>query len=147
MTETPSSAVKISSAPSIPTFEIPEPTPTDEYPGYYQLASGQWAQHDPTYYNKFAQKWQREYNAHVRALEKGAAKGFEGLETSDVADVNAAKEMERAKVEIKEREERKALSMGTDGEPAKPKMTVTVSYFREQHFFLLAQTLSTGLQN
>ncbi|KAF9053715.1 hypothetical protein BDZ89DRAFT_1056284 [Hymenopellis radicata] len=103
------------------------PTPNDEYPGYYQLPSGQWAAHDPDYFTKFAKKWQREYDAHVRALEKGAGKGFENLESSDVANVDAAQEMERAKKEIKEREDRKKISMGTDGEPAKPKMNINAS--------------------
>ncbi|KAF8921260.1 mitotic checkpoint regulator, MAD2B-interacting-domain-containing protein [Mucidula mucida] len=122
-----SSSISISSAPAISTFEPPEPTPNDEYPGYYQLPSGQWAAHDAEYYNKFAKKWQREYDAHVRALEKGAGKGFEKLESSDIANVDAAQEMERAKKEIKEREDRKKISMGTDGEPAKPKMNINAS--------------------
>lgn len=59
-------------------------------------------------------------------MEKGAGKGFEKLESSDIANVDAAQEMERAKKEIKEREDRKKISMGTDGEPAKPKMNINV---------------------
>lgn len=133
-TSSSSSSVNISSAPALPTFQPPEPTTTDEYPGYYQLPSGQWAAHDPAYYNTFAKKWQREYDSQVRALEKGAGKGFENLESSDVADVDAAKEMERAKIEIKEREDRKKLSMGIDGEPAKPKMNINVCYCPYLHF-------------
>jgi len=99
----------------------------DPYPGYYQLPSGEWRQHDIEFYDKFRKKWEKEYNAHVRALEKGGAKGFEGYERGDVAEVDAAKEMERAKLEIKEREERKAVSKNTGGEPDKPKMNITAS--------------------
>jgi proline-rich protein PRCC len=107
----------MSSAPKVEEFTPPEPTPQDEYPGYYKLPSGDWAAYDPAYYKKFYDKWKKEYDAHVRALEKGT-KGFE---------VNAAAEMERAKVEIKEREERKALTTGdTGGEPAKPRMNIQV---------------------
>jgi proline-rich protein PRCC len=65
---------------------------------------------------------------HVRALEKGTAKGFEGLATAEVEEVDARKEMERAKVELKEREERKAVTKGADGGPVAPKMTLNVSF-------------------
>ena len=75
-------------------------------------------------------KWQGEYDAHVRALEKGVAKGFEGFENSTLGEVDAKKEMERAKKEIKEREERKAVTMGADGGPAAPRMTMTVCIFK-----------------
>ncbi|KAG6814373.1 hypothetical protein H0H92_010959 [Tricholoma furcatifolium] len=122
-----SSIPAISSAPTIPTFEIPEPSQTDEYPGYYQLPSGTWAAHDPAYYATFVKKWQDEYDAHVRALEKGMAKGFEDLESSAVEEVDAMAEMERAKREIQEREERKAVTQGAAGGPSAPKMTMTAS--------------------
>ena len=128
-----------SSAPAIPTFEPPEPTPADTYPGYYQLPSGAWAAHDPDYYAKFAKKWQEEYNAQVRALEKGAVKGFEGLDHSAVGEVDAMKEMERAKKEIQEREERKAITMGAGGAPAAPRMNITVCFIR--HLFIFDATL------
>lgn len=121
-----SSSVKITSAPSVPTFEIPEPTPEDEYPGYYKLPSGQWAQHDVAYYNQFAAKWQKEYNAHIRALEKGKEKGFERMQDEDMAEVDAASEMERAKREIHDLEERRTLTMGGDGK-AVPKVKLTAS--------------------
>ncbi|KNZ71787.1 hypothetical protein J132_07276 [Termitomyces sp. J132] len=121
------SAPTLSSAPDVPTFEIPEPSQTDEYPGYYQLPSGAWAAHDPVYYAKFVKKWQAEYDAHVRALEKGMVKGFEDLESAEVEDVNAMAEMERAKREIQEREERKAITQGAGGAPAAPKMTLNAS--------------------
>ena len=73
--------------------------------------TGAWAAYDPEYYKKFYDKWKKEYDDHVRALEKGTAKGFEGFEDS-ASEVNAAKEMERAKKEIQEREEKKSLTMG-----------------------------------
>lgn len=117
----------MSSAPVIPKFEPPEPTPHDPYPGYYTLPSGAWAAHDPAYYAKFTQKWQAEYNAHVRALEKGRVKGFEGLDTAAVEEVDAMKEMEKAKLEIQERESRKAVTRGADGAPAAPNIKLTVS--------------------
>lgn len=117
----------LSSAPVIPTFEPPEPSQTDPYPGYYQLPSGVWAAHDPVYFAKYVKKWEAEYNAHVRALEKGMVKGFEGLETAAVEEVDAMKEMEKAKVEIREREERKAVTQGADGGPVAPKMNINVS--------------------
>lgn len=72
-------------------------------------------------------KWQSEYNAQVRALEKGMVKGFEGLDTDTVEEINAMKEMEKAKVQIREREERKAVTQGTTNGPTAPKMNITVS--------------------
>ncbi|KAK0228570.1 mitotic checkpoint regulator, MAD2B-interacting-domain-containing protein [Armillaria fumosa] len=122
-----SSTINISSAPAIPTFEPPEPTMNDEYPGYYQLPSGVWKAHEPEYYATFLKKWQKEYNDQVRALEKGVAKGFEGMEKEGMEDVDAKKEMERAKKEIKEREERKAITKGAGGAPDKPKMNINAS--------------------
>ncbi|KAF7338274.1 hypothetical protein MVEN_02052800 [Mycena venus] len=113
--------------PVIPKFEPPEPTPTDPYPGYYTLPSGAWAAYDPEYYAKFAKKWQAEYNAHVRALEKGQVKGFEGLDNAAVEEVDAMKEMEKAKLEMQERESRKAVTRGADGAPAAPNIKLTAS--------------------
>lgn len=74
-------------------------------------------------------KWQDEYDAHVRAMEKGVAKGFEGLDESTLGEADAMKEMERAKKEIQEREERKAITMGAGAGPAAPRMTINVCYF------------------
>ncbi|KAF8964042.1 hypothetical protein BDZ97DRAFT_939484 [Flammula alnicola] len=71
-------------------------------------------------------KWEREYNAHVRALEKGTIKGFEGLQNADVEEIDALKEMEKAKKEIQEREEKKAVTKGADGGPVAPKMNISV---------------------
>lgn len=82
--------------------------------------------YDPEYYGKFAKKWKDEYDAHVRALEKRSAKGFEDLDRSHVEEVDAQREMERAKQEIKLREERKAITLGAAGPPAMPNMKITV---------------------
>ncbi|EDR14849.1 uncharacterized protein LACBIDRAFT_306017 [Laccaria bicolor S238N-H82] len=119
---------KFSAAPSLPTFEPPEPTPTDPYPGYYQLPSGAWAAYEPEYYAKISTKWQNEYDAHVRALEKGTVRGFEGLQNAAVEEIDALKEMEKAKKEIKEREDRKAITKGAGEEvAAAPRMNINAS--------------------
>ncbi|VDB82948.1 unnamed protein product [Peniophora sp. CBMAI 1063] len=116
---------KVSSAPKVEEYVPPEPQPTDPYPGYYQLPSGEWAAYETAYYSAFLKRWQAEYDAHVRDLEKNPMKGFEGYDES-AAEVNAAAEMERAREEIKEREDRKALTMGdvTGAEPKKPNMNI-----------------------
>ncbi|KAF8201467.1 mitotic checkpoint regulator, MAD2B-interacting-domain-containing protein [Pholiota molesta] len=106
-----------SAAPELPTFEPPEPTREDPYPGYYQLPSGTWAAYDTEYYGKFMKKWEAEYNAH----------GFEGLQSADVEEVDALKEMEKAKREIQEREEKKAVTQGAGGGPVAPKMNISAS--------------------
>ncbi|KIM49077.1 hypothetical protein M413DRAFT_15276 [Hebeloma cylindrosporum] len=72
-------------------------------------------------------KWENEYNAHLRALEKGTIKGFEGLRGASVEEVDAMKEMEKAKKEIKEREEKKAITQGAGGGPVAPKMNINAS--------------------
>ncbi|OJT04305.1 hypothetical protein TRAPUB_4939 [Trametes pubescens] len=113
-----------SAAPQVEDFVAPEPTPTDPYPGYYLLPSGQWAAYEPTYYKKFYDKWKREYDAHVRALEKGKVKGFEDLDAEGLQEVNALQEMEKAKKEVQELEERKALTNGADAAPEAPKMNI-----------------------
>jgi proline-rich protein PRCC len=115
-----------SAAPSLPTFEPPEPTPTDPYPGYYQLPSGVWAAYNAEYYAKFMKKWENDYNSQLRALEKGTIKGFEGLEDAPVEEIDALKEMEKAKKEIQEREEKKAVTRGAGGGPVAPKMNINV---------------------
>ncbi|OSC99108.1 hypothetical protein PYCCODRAFT_888963 [Trametes coccinea BRFM310] len=111
-----------SAAPKVEDFVPPEPTPNDPYPGYYLTPTGQWAAYDPAYYKKFYDKWKKEYEAHIRALEKGKIKGFE--EAEDAPEVNALKEMERAKKEIQEREERKALTTAASAVPDAPKMNI-----------------------
>lgn len=113
----------VSSAPQIDDFTPPEPTPQDPYPGYYTLPSGQWAAYDAAYYKKFYDKWKKDYDRHVRALEKGTVKGFEGFEES-AEEVNAAEEMERAKKEIQELEEKKSLTMGGQHAQVAPKMNI-----------------------
>ncbi|TFY72654.1 hypothetical protein EVG20_g322 [Dentipellis fragilis] len=126
---TPSSSSNInrptvSSAPKVDDFVPPEPTPNDPYPGYYMLPSGNWAAYDTSYYQKFYSKWKADYDAQVRALEKKAQKGFEGAEDGDTQEVNAMREMEKAKYEIQEREEKKALTQGAGATAAAPKMNV-----------------------
>ncbi|KAI9064488.1 hypothetical protein FKP32DRAFT_1716913 [Trametes sanguinea] len=111
-----------SAAPKVEDFVPPEPTPNDPYPGYYLTPTGQWAAYDPAYYKQFYDKWKKEYEAHIRALEKGKIKGFE--EAEDAPEVNALKEMERAKKEIQEREERKALTTAASAVPDAPKMNI-----------------------
>ncbi|KAI0811252.1 mitotic checkpoint regulator, MAD2B-interacting-domain-containing protein [Irpex lacteus] len=100
----------VSSAPKIEEFVPPEPTHNDPYPGYYllllELGSVRYS-----VLPEVLQEWKKEYDDHVRALEKGIEKGFEGAEEG-ATEVNALKEMERAKVEVQEREEKKALTMG-----------------------------------
>jgi hypothetical protein len=120
--------VSISSAPRIEEFVPPEPTATDPYPGYYLLPSGAWAAYDPEYYQSFYKKWQKDYHAHVRALEKGAVKGFEGLESADAQEIDAQEVMEKAKREIQEREERKAITHGASGAPTAPRMNIQVRF-------------------
>ncbi|KAJ4000739.1 mitotic checkpoint regulator, MAD2B-interacting-domain-containing protein [Lentinula boryana] len=150
-TARPSSAssVSVSSAPEIPSFSVPEPSINDPYPGYYQLSSGEWRQHEPEYFDKFRKRWEKAYNDHVRTLEKGAAKGFEGYDRQEMVDVDAAKEMEKAKIEIKEREERKAVSKDPGGEPAKPKMNITAAKLsgRARSRHQLATLLNEAYEN
>ncbi|KAI0302173.1 mitotic checkpoint regulator, MAD2B-interacting-domain-containing protein [Russula brevipes] len=117
------SSFSISSAPQIDDYTPPEPKPDDPYPGYYQLPSGTWVAHDPTYYQQFYDKWKTDYDREVRALEK-KVKGFEDADADDTQEINALREMEKAKKEIQEREEKKALTQGTGGEPAAPKMNI-----------------------
>lgn len=63
-------------------------------------------------------------------MEKNPAKGFEGADGDDTTEVNAAKEMERARIEIKEREDAKNMTQGTsEGQKAAPKMNVKVCFF------------------
>ncbi|KIJ59196.1 hypothetical protein HYDPIDRAFT_44162 [Hydnomerulius pinastri MD-312] len=119
----PTTSISASSAPSIPTFRPPSPTLDDPYPGYYQLPSGAYAPYDPTYYASYAHKWKADYDKQIRALEKSQ------FEAEGAQDVDMAAEMEKARREIKEREERKALTTGKagqkeDGEPEMPKMNV-----------------------
>lgn len=62
-------------------------------------------------------------------MEKNPAKGFEGADGDATVEVNAAKEMERAKIEIKEREDAKNMTQGTsEGQKAAPKMNVKVCF-------------------
>ena len=126
------SSLNISSAPKIEEYIPPEPTPNDPFPGYYQLPSGTWVAYDSTYYQQFYNKWKADYDRELRALEK-KAKGFEDADAADTQEVNALREMEKAKKEVQEREEKKALTQGAGGEPAAPKMNIKV---RSHHLCL-----------
>lgn len=117
----------LSSAPKVDDFKPPEPTQNDPYPGYYQLPSGNWAAYDPDYYKSFYNKWKKQYDAHVRALERGE-RGFEDYDADVAGEVDAAAEMERAKVEVQELEERKALTKGGQDESDKPRMNIQVRF-------------------
>jgi len=117
------SSLSISSAPKIEEYTPPEPTSNDPYPGYYQLPSGTWEAYDPKYYQQFYNKWKADYDREVRALEK-KEKGFENADADDTQEVNALREMEKAKKEVQEREEKKALTQGAGGEPAAPRMNI-----------------------
>ena len=90
------------------------------------MPSGAWATYDPEYFTKFLKKWENDYNSQLRALEKGTIKGFEGLEDAPVEEIDALKEMEKAKKEIQEREEKKAVTHGAGGGPVAPKMNINV---------------------
>ena len=61
----------------------------------------------------------------MRALEK-KEKGFEGADADDTQEVNALREMEKAKKEVQEREEKKSLTQGAGGDVAAPKMNIKV---------------------
>ena len=82
-------------------------------------------------------KWEHDYNSQLRALEKGAIKGFEGLEDAPVEEINALKEMEKAKKEIQEREEKKAITRGAGGGPVAPKMNINVCHSQYLYVFPL----------
>lgn len=49
------------------------------------------------------------------------------MDQAEIEEVDALKEMERAKLEIREREDRKGVTQDAKGEPAVPKMKITVS--------------------
>ena len=135
----------ISSAPKIDEYTPPEPTPNDPYPGYYQLPSGTWAAYDSAYYRRFYDKWKADYDRSIRAFEK-KEKGFEGADTDDTQEVDALREMEKAKKEIQEREEKKALTQGAGGQPEAPKMNVKVMPFLLTARVVYAKS-NVGFQN
>lgn len=61
----------------------------------------------------------------MRALET-KVKGFEKADADDTQEINALHEMEKAKKEIQDREEKKTLTQGAGGEPEAPRMNVKV---------------------
>lgn len=90
------------------------------------MPSGDWAAHDANYYSTYTKRWKKEYDAYVRALEQGKTRGFEDMDESTMGEVDAKAEMERAKEEVKAREERKDLTRDK-GAPAMPKMKLTAA--------------------
>jgi hypothetical protein len=78
----------------------------------------------------------------VRALEK-KEKGFEGADADDTQEVNALREMEKAKKEVQEHEEKKSLTQGAGGDAAEPRMNIKV---RSPHLSLIASCILSGLQ-
>lgn len=102
----------VSSAPAVPTFEPPEPTPQDPYPGYYQLPSGQWAAYDSDYYMKYYNSW----NANVQQLDNEPK--YEGAVQVDVQS-----QLDLAR---KEQEDRKAMTKNAGGGPSAPRMNIKV---------------------
>lgn len=89
--------------------------------------------HDPGYYKSHYERWQKEYEAQIRAYEKShpsAQRGFEGAvgacNGAGLEEVNANDLADQAR---KEREEKKQLTEGAkrEGERAMPRMTVNPS--------------------
>ena len=78
----------------------------------------------------------------MRALEK-KEKGFEGADADDTQEVNALREMEKAKKEVQEREEKKSLTQGSGGDAAAPKMNIKV---RSPHLNLSYLCILSELQ-
>ncbi|KAF8509266.1 mitotic checkpoint regulator, MAD2B-interacting-domain-containing protein [Gautieria morchelliformis] len=111
-----SSSVAVTSAPTIPTFEPPIPAPSDPYPGYYQLPSGQWAAHEPGFYRKHYEMWSTSL-----ALDGATQKGFEGAEGDDTVEVDGQAQLDLAR---KEREEKKDLTKDAAGGRTAPKMNI-----------------------
>jgi proline-rich protein PRCC len=109
----------IASAPAVTDYQPPEPTAEDQYPGYYQLPSGKWAQYDLEYYKSFWEKKQEEWDA----LYAGhAEKGFENAQ-EEAKDVSAADQLNHAQTL---REEKKNLTRNANTGPLKPNMKMEV---------------------
>jgi proline-rich protein PRCC len=123
----PSASFVPSAAPALDDFTPPEPTPSDPHPGYYQLPSGSWAQYDPAYYQSYYKKWQKDYDKYIKSLEKGVGveKGFEDVDKVGISgDIDPIAEMEKAKVQVKELEERKQLTQAAGSAPEAPRMNI-----------------------
>ncbi|KAL5511256.1 hypothetical protein ACEPAH_4471 [Sanghuangporus vaninii] len=121
----PSIPSGISAAPKIEEFRPPSPKIDDPYPGYYQLPSGAWAMHDPEYYKTYAARWQREYEAQIRALEKNQ-KGFEGAGANgeDAKEVKASELSDAARAA---REEKKLITERAGREIDRPTPKVAMN--------------------
>ena len=125
MTADATPPVTVSAAPVIEEHRPPSPKPDDLYPGYYQLSSGAWAAHDPALYKTYSDRWAKEYESQIHALEKKGQRGFEGAGVAgeDAQTVSAADLQDEARAA---REEKKALTSGArlEGERALPKVSL-----------------------
>jgi len=107
----------ISSAPTVTDYQPPEPTTEDEYPGYYKLPSGTWAQYDPEYYRSFWQKKKEEWEA---TYGGAAEKGFENAQ-EEAKEISVVDQLNHGQ---KLREERKNLTRNATAGPQKPNMNM-----------------------
>ena len=74
--------------------------------------------HDSEYYRTYAERWQKEYEAQIRAIERGQ-KGFEGagVNGEDATEVSASSLADSARAA---REEKKALTDRAGREDDRP---------------------------
>lgn len=81
--------------------------------------------HDPEYYRTYAERWQKEYEAQIRALEKNR-KGFEGAGANgeDAKEVKASQLADAARAA---REEKKALTDRAGREVDRPMPKVALN--------------------
>jgi len=82
--------------------------------------------HDPEHYKTYTDRWRKEYEAQIRAFEKGSGmdKGFEGAAVDGAAsEVNALDQLDEAR---RAREERMELTKRTrtEGERQLPNMNI-----------------------
>lgn len=95
----------ISSAPPVSEFVPPVPTPSDPYPGYYQLPSGAWAAHDPAYYARITSSPSYSASNALEAEEDHKAgrvgRDWAALDDgrADVLDINASDGLAAARAE------------------------------------------------
>ena len=106
----------IVSAPSVPDFVPPQPTVDDPYPGYYQLPSGQWAEHDREYYNSF---WRDQSASQQQDKVDDGRVGKhwdEYTRGADVVEVDVAKGLEEGRAEQARLEALKKPKIGDEFE-------------------------------
>jgi hypothetical protein len=118
-----------SAAPVVKEFVPPVPTPDDEYPGYYQLPSKQWAAYDLSYYQSVAKSWQQtsvEEEMHRRAgPAERVRKQWQGDE-EDLQQISAMDEASRAQAEIENSKQLTAELLRSG--PTAPNMKMTVRF-------------------